>query len=304
MLEGFRADDLSIRTYSEADAYAGGSTHLHVPRRLRQLLREMARACWTHRRVGVLSPEPRDDLLISRADHAECRALLRDQGNESAMVVPVGAGSQCFGHVILFRRTAQEPWTAEERASAFEMTRDIGQAMLSSRTLVREQRLVTELRELDTYKTQLLSTVSHELKNPLSAIAGHLELVAATDPLPADTQFSIAAMQRATARISRVVDDLLTLARLEDPTRREPASALDLRTAILAARESTHFAAEDRRLTVEVVAPSGPLPVRGDEEGLQRVVTNLLSNAVKYSHRESTVTLAVTYHREIGRAHV
>lgn len=293
LLEGFRADDLHIRTYADQLFGAGGSPTTTASDGLRAALRQVSQVCWQLQRVGVMVSGRRDEELFSGEEYDETLAALEQLGFTSTMLVPIGAGRHNLGHLILFRTDATVPWTPDERVGALEVARDIGQAVLASRNLTREQRLVGELRELDRYKTQLLSTVSHELKNPLGVIAGHLELVAAAPDLSADTSFSVAAMERATARLTRVVDDLLTLARLEDPEGRPGSVALDVRPAVEAAFDSSQFAAERRGLELRLDAPAGALPVLADPEGLERVLTNLVSNAVKYSPRGGAVTVRV-----------
>ena len=295
LLDGFRADEVTIRTYSDEIVPARGTPLPGTTDGVRGIVRQLAHACWTQQRVGILTTEWYDDDLIDDHEHAALLEVALAQGFASSMIVPMGAGQRCLGHLILVRKDDETAWTADERTGALEVARDIGHAVLSSRNLAREQRLVSELRELDTYKTQLLSTVSHELKNPLGAVVGHLELVAGDPALSEDTQYSVGAMQRATGRISRVVSDLLTLAKLEDPEGRRPLSALDLRPAIQAAADSSRFAAEQNELAIHVVAPAGPLPVIGDAEELERLLSNLVSNAVKYSPSGGDVTITVTY---------
>ena len=78
---------------------------------------------------------------------------------------------------MLIRKDPTVAFTPEEQDGALDIARDLGSAVLAGRNQAREQRMVTELRRLASYKTQLLSTVSHELKNPLTVIRGHLELL-------------------------------------------------------------------------------------------------------------------------------
>ena len=68
------------------------------------------------------------------------------------------------------------------------MGHDLGRAILNARTFEREHELVDELRALDTYKSQLIATVSHELKNPLTSIIGHLEMVESARSSPEETR--------------------------------------------------------------------------------------------------------------------
>ncbi|WP_323791362.1 ATP-binding protein [Nocardioides sp.] len=293
LLDGFRADDVLIRTYGDELAGSGGTAPRQVPERLRQQLRELAHTYWASQRVAILHPGREESEALEPEQHAALLAALRGLGHASGMLVPLGVGSRCLGHLILLRSHDDLRWTTDEQVGALEVARDIGHAVLASRNLMREQRLVAELRELDTYKTQLLSTVSHELKNPLGAITGHLELVVASEDLSRDMLFSLGAMGRATTRITRVVEDLLTLAKLEDPDARESAAELDLCPALVAAVDSTAFLASQRGVRVSLELPDAPLLVSGTPEGLERVFANLVSNAVKYTPRDGSVTLEV-----------
>ncbi|CAN5580563.1 hypothetical protein BH11ACT8_BH11ACT8_11070 [soil metagenome] len=293
LLEGFRADDLTIRTYPHAGIPAGGSPPTHSPQDVRQTVFALARAGWRQQRVTVIGPDYYAPDQMDEADFATVRDYTASLGYESAMLVPIGAGSVCLGHLIMFRKDAGLPWTPGEQQSCLDVARDIGQAVLSARTLAREQRLVTELRELASYKTELLSTVSHELKNPLGAISGHLEMLQATEGLPADVEYSVAAMTRASRRLGRVIDDLLTLATVQDPTTPISVDAVDLRLLLQSSLELSRFAAERRDLRIEVVAPDGPLVVLGEEDGLERLVGNLVSNAGKYTPRGGRVLVSV-----------
>lgn len=293
LLEGFRSDDVTIRTYGDDLADTGGTTPRPISEGLRAVLRDLSRECWTAQEVAVLHPGRQLSPRLAAGHRDEMLASLRELGYASAMLVPMGAGNRCLGHLILLRRNDDLRWTTDEQVGALEVARDIGQAVLASRNLMREQRLVAELRELDTYKTELLSTVSHELKNPLGAITGHLELVLASEELSRDLAFSLGAMGRATSRITRVVEDLLTLAKLEDPDARESATDLDLCPALVAAVDGSAFLASQRGVSMRLELPDDPVEVCGTPEGLERVFANLVSNAVKYTPRGGSVVVSV-----------
>lgn len=293
LLEGFRADDVLIRTYGDELTGSGGTSPRPVPERIRHLLRQLAHSCWSSQRVAILHPGRLESESLDLGQHEELLVTLRGLGHASGMLVPLGVGSRCLGHLILLRVHNDLRWTTDEQVGALEVARDIGHAVLASRNLMREQRLVAELRELDTYKTQLLSTVSHELKNPLGAITGHLELVLASEDLSRDMMFSLGAMGRATTRITRVVEDLLTLAKLEDPDAGESATELDLCPALVAAVDGSAFLASQRGISVRLELPDHPVVVSGTPEGLERVFANLVSNAVKYTPRGASVVVSL-----------
>ena len=161
---------------------------------------------------------------------------------------------------------------------------DLGRATLNARTFERERALVAELRAVDIYKTQLIATVSHELKNPLTAVAGHLEMLEA-DLLDVSeqTKHSLDAIGRASQRMSRVIEDLLLLRRNADPNLPVGQDGVDLVELIQDAVAMTALATQSKRLKLEVIAPDSPVLARGERDDLDKVVINLVSNAVKYT---------------------
>src|SRR6201995_5484942 len=90
-------------------------------------------------------------------------ALLASMGMASLVFVPLGAGPECMGSLVLMRSDPRRGWTDIECAALLDIGHDLGRAALNARTFEREHALVTELRALGVYKSQLLATVSHEL---------------------------------------------------------------------------------------------------------------------------------------------
>ena len=108
--------------------------------------------------------------------------------------------------------TASRSGPTIERAALLDIGHDLGRATLNARTFEREHALVAELQALDTYKSQLIATVSHELKSPLTTVAGHLEMLeSGTISIGDQARASLAAIGRASDRMSRVIEDLLLL---------------------------------------------------------------------------------------------
>jgi signal transduction histidine kinase len=137
---------------------------------------------------------------------------------------------------------------------------------------------------------QFVADASHELRNPLAIIRTNAD-VALTDPdaSPDDLRHTIATVKRAGDRMSVLVDDLLALARRQQPTlEHEP---VDLGAAVAEASDDFMVPAETRDIVLDrAIAPG--VVVTGDREALKRVVANLLDNAVRLAPAGSRIRLA------------
>jgi signal transduction histidine kinase len=155
----------------------------------------------------------------------------------------------------------------------------------------RERTLNAELRDISDYRRDMVITLAHELRNPVSVLWTHLEMLTG-DPVVEPVRDSLAAMDRAARRIEQMVEDLMALATVSDPHRATPREPVDLSTVT---RECCAFVAtlaEQAGLELRTAITDG-LVVTGEEAGLQRVVGNLLSNAIKYSPTGGTVSLTL-----------
>src|SRR5271157_54428 len=150
-------------------------------------------------------------------------------------------------------------------------------------------------RAVERMRADFAANASHELCTPLTSLIGFIETLrgpAADDP-PAQQRF-LGIMAEQAERMNRLVDDLLSLSRIELTEHQlpsEPVALAELLPRIAAAFEP-HVAARQVTLRVEV-APDLP-PVTGDEDQLAQVLQNLLDNAVKYGRDKGTVLLSAT----------
>jgi PAS domain S-box-containing protein len=151
--------------------------------------------------------------------------------------------------------------------------------------LAQEQEQVRRLRELDRMKDELVAVVSHEMRNPIAIIAAY------TDSLLEEPEYAgrseLAAIERTSAHLLHLVEDLLDLARFE-----AGPALLDPRPLRL--DRLLRQAVEEHRITAQValVIDVGPLPVvSGEAARLRQVLDNLLSNAIKYTPAGGTVTV-------------
>ena len=194
LTRGFRADRLSIRTYATDDAPPIRSSSLPASEEVRDLVEELSRRV-LDRATGRGRPRRRRQRLARRATSTRCSPRAR-RARASAprcwcRSAPAAGAS---GTSCSIATTATSPGARPSSRAASTSPATSASAVLNARTLAREQRLVDELRQLSSYKTELLSTVSHELKNPLGALTGHLELVTSADQCPREVRFSLAAV--------------------------------------------------------------------------------------------------------------
>lgn len=141
---------------------------------------------------------------------------------------------------------------------------------------------ITHLKELDRIKSDFVTTVSHDLRSPLTSILGYIELVRRAGPLNAQQQMFLERIVSSVQSITSLISDLLELGKIEagfDEDREPVSLAKVFREAIEALRPSW----EAKRHTIQVRLPNDVPPVLGNPLRLRQVANNLLENAIKYT---------------------
>lgn len=153
---------------------------------------------------------------------------------------------------------------------------------------------VTQLHRLETVRRDFVANVSHELKTPVTAIQGLLETMLDDATVePATSRRFLEKAREQAHRLSSLINDLLSLSRLETAGETSTHEPGDLRDPVRAAVLSLQLAAESRGVAIDVDLPSAAVPIHGDGEALQDAVRNLLDNAIKYSPQGRAVTVRV-----------
>ena len=301
LIEGFRSLGSWIHTVDEdghglGAIYTGDGASVEMPPHLVALAERAAEDSWRAQQVGVLMRHHPHNPLVSSVSEPEFNEILRfleGIGVGSLLFVPMGAGRECLGSLVLTRALGDAEWTPAEVDAALEVGRDLGRAVLNARALDRERELVRELKALDEYKTKLIATLSHELKSPLAAMLANIEFLQETVELDPGGLAVLGAVDRGAARLVRVVEDLLLLAKVGDPhlpllTR--PVNLPDVVEDVV----NLASIADQRRVKMSVEGDPGEVIAIGDPAELEILVTNLLSNAIKYSNADSPVTLTLS----------
>jgi signal transduction histidine kinase len=205
------------------------------------------------------------------------------RGRPYAEVLPI-ATDQVGGPADLVSRYGRRVPVAVSSAPIF----DARGRVVGGVDVIRD---VSREREIDEVKSALISTVSHELRTPLTLIHGFAELLVLRD-MPVERQRSSAVeILDASRRLARLIDDLLSVSRMESGRLVLDPRPLDLASVV--ERILSPFRAMAAKHTLRTKLP-GSLPVVwGDPDKVEQILTNLVGNAIKYSPGGGEVLVTV-----------
>ena len=142
---------------------------------------------------------------------------------------------------------------------------------------------LTPIRRVEEMRADFVANVSHELRTPLAALTGFIETLQgpARDDAAARERF-LGIMQAQAWRMARLIDDLLSLSRIELRAHQRPDTPVDLMPIVRQVTDGLQTLARERGVAIEVAAPAEPLIVLGDRDELIRLFENLVENGLKY----------------------
>ena len=235
---------------------------------------------------GVVMVDPADQVLIT---------------NEAASrMLGVGAGRDAVRDDLgpTLAEVVQRTRAAGQPVDGVEINTPDGGAIAVASVPLREPpgtvvltlRDVTSDRALERTRRDLVANVSHELKTPVAAIRGFLELMEDDRMDPAARREFLGLMDAEAARLQRLVDEQLQLARLDSgglPMHMEP---MDLGALAREAARPRQVLGEKEGIDLRVEAP-GPVPMDGDPARLEQVLLILLDNAMRHTPSGGTITV-------------
>jgi signal transduction histidine kinase len=233
------------------------------------------------------------DHVMTDADTEILAMLASHAGHTRALLAAIGSGTEVRGAILVFRGVGDPEWSADERSTLRTLGRQLGEVIRVVCDGDRDRRMIVELRALDRYKRDLVVSVSHDLKTPLTSITLNTELLEAEERT-AEGAGQVAAIRRSAERLGRLVDDLMALARAEETP--HASRDVDLVDLVHEACQHVEVEAQQREVGLQLDMPDS-LPVAVDADAMRRVLIQIVSNAVKFSLPSGQVRLEL---RRVG----
>ncbi len=156
---------------------------------------------------------------------------------------------------------------------------------------------ITRLQRMENTRADFVANASHELRTPLASIIGFIETLQgpAKSDLKAHERF-LKIMREQARRMSRLVDDLLSLSRIELTEHVPPKDSVDMISVVKTIIDTLQGLAHERGVKIKLETSSNePCFVLGDRDELLRVIENLIENAIKYGQSGRRVDVDITY---------
>ncbi len=228
------------------------------------------------------------DLAGDSLEHVHA---LRQLGFHSYICVPMRTPERAVGTISFAITQSGRDYTKADLVVAEKLASRAALAIENARLYGAQTRLIEsergarqELERANRVKDDFLSTLSHELRAPLSAILGWTHLLRGkASATPEKLVDGLSVIERNVHLQVQMVDDLLDMSRIVSGKLRIDVQELDPREVILAAISSIQPAADAKNIRIQSILDPLTSPIRGDPNRLQQVIWNLLSNAVKFT---------------------
>jgi two-component system phosphate regulon sensor histidine kinase PhoR len=153
----------------------------------------------------------------------------------------------------------------------------------------------TPLRRVEEMRADFVANASHELRTPLAALSGFIDTLQgpAKEDAKARERF-LTIMHAQATRMARLIDDLLSLSRVELSAHVRPDTSIDIVPIIRQVADGLEPLARERQVLVEIDLPEKPVLIAGDREELLRLFENLIENALKYGASGGKVIVSLS----------
>jgi len=231
-----------------------------------------------------------DRIVRVRIESAEVDPRAWPEGCGDAMIVPVRIGNEPLLARLVLLHAIHAGFVPEDEVIVHQLVLLVTAAMATAEAVERERAARMDAEAANASKDEYLAIVSHELRTPLHAILGWLQVLDRTVTNPGNVQRAAQVIRRNAEAQSRLIDDLLDLARIEQGKLALELQHVRFDRVVRDAVESQRQAAAGSGVAIELQADT-PADILGDAVRLQQAVSNLLVNSVKFSHSGDRVSV-------------
>jgi GAF domain-containing protein/HAMP domain-containing protein len=214
---------------------------------------------------------------------ADARAAYAALGIEACGVVPILGGERPLG-IIAVGYHGRRREIGEEDLELLTAFANLAAIALERAALYEQaRRTADDLRDLNRFRDEMLSALSHDMRGPLTSIEVALGSLQAGGWDPGEMRDLAGAAQRSATRLTGMVNDLLDVSRIEGGRVELYETPFDLADVLRAEVEEAALRAREKDIRLALDGASGPIPMLADQAKLARVLSNLLGNALKYT---------------------
>ena len=233
-------------------------------------------------------------MLVSRPiENARLEAHFTELGVKDLMAAPMHSEGAVIGFIECFNHTGTKTFENED-LKLFETFANHASIVMQNARLIEDlEDSLAHLTEMNQLKDDFVASVSHELRTPLTSIRGYVRTLLRPDAnFAVDDQRSfLETIDRQSARLHRLIEDLLAVSRIESETDSSTLSAVSIRQLAEDVADELRVKAADHQIELNV---STKLPVVQTDIGkVHQIFTNLVDNALKYTPAGTLVVITV-----------
>jgi PAS domain S-box-containing protein len=235
-----------------------------------------------------------DDALAQLAGDSHLARAISELAPRSAMVVPLSARRRSVGYAILASSSPDRIYDEGDLRMAEELGRRLGLS-------VDHAHLFQSAELANRAKSDFLAIISHELRTPLTAVLGYSELLSeeVAGSLNAVQRKQVSRIRAGSDRLLRLIEGILTFARLETGRDRPQLAPVDLTEILRHTEDMVRTSALDKGIEFQLSLDALPATIRTDAERVGQILLALLTNAIKFTDQGAVRVHAGTMGDEV-----
>jgi signal transduction histidine kinase len=247
-----------------------------------------------------LTTEDAAEVLSPIFSDEKTQIIKKDGNINSSIIFPLSFGSHHIAMLSIFLKRKAVELTDFEKAVLHRVSIVFGVAL--DRVMIYQDLKTAnkKLKMLDKLKDEFVSIASHELRTPLTAVKGYLWLAInkSPTPLPEEVATNLKIAHDSTERLSQMVEDMLTISRIEGHRLKLEVSDFDLNELTQQVYNELAIRASTKGIMFNIGLPQTPTMFNGDKEKIRECITNLTGNALKFTPEGGQVAISLVVERD------